>query len=278
MDLKLKGVFLILLESYLNGTKKEYSETKNNLEKLYKYYIVQNKIDEFNKLLGIEELALQKFDVDKIVDYSIKKNIRSSKSLYIGIVGRNNSGKGSITEYLKEKYDFIGEAFSERVKEVCAAYGYAPPFDRKLLIDIGRLYKEKYGHGAFLRADLVEYKKINKNYSERFLFEGIRSSPEAQELKDFQSTHVKSILIAVSTGEEKDKDQRIRYSRALKRHTYKDPQNDTVEEFGKFAKLDDDEGEEIDISMSLADFTVINKDDDFESTKKQLDKIIKTYL
>ncbi len=198
---------------------------------------------------------------------------REGRSIFIATVGRNNSGKGVVTNYLRERYGFLAYPLSDRVREMAAAFGEEAPLNREILIDVGRTVKEVFGAGVLISAAIHLFSELGR--VNKLLFDGLRVPGEAKELLAMTGDTTRVMIIGVSAGgDDFEADRHFRFERALGRGGPKDPKADSPEEFSAFCALDDREGSGIDETMEQATHTVVNSGS-IQSVHDQIDAIMK---
>ena len=137
--------------------------------------------------------------------------------MIIGLTGKNASGKGEAANYLKTK-GFIYYSLSDVIREEATKRNLEHSRDN--LINLGNELRKKFGT-SYLAKEINNKIKIqlNKNNSQNFVIDSIRSPYEAKELmknKDF-------LLVGVDAPVE------LRFKRLLERNRLGDAK--TLEEF-----------------------------------------------
>jgi len=127
--------------------------------------------------------------------------------MIIGLTGSLASGKGIVSDFLKEK-GFVYLSLSDELREI--AKERKVEITRKNLQDLGNLLRENFGAGVL--AEHVLNKIKNQKY-EKAVVDGIRNPAEIKvlkELKDF-------FLVSVDAPQEK------RFQRLVERNRESDP-------------------------------------------------------
>lgn len=181
------------------------------------------------------------------------------KQLIIGTVGEIASGKGTVTEYLKEKYSASSYRFS------------TPLFDilNRLCLEVNRdnlpalSLALRQAFGQDLLAEVLN-KEIAKDEHEIIVVDGIRREADMKYLKELEGFR----LVYVTA------DMKLRYERLTAR-TEKDDDQKSFEEFVK------DHSKETEVAIPIigqqADYTIINEGS-LEEFHQKIDEIIKKEL
>jgi dephospho-CoA kinase len=192
-----------------------------------------------------------------------------NEQLIIGITGTLGSGKGTVVEYLKTKYNFKHYSASGFITEEIECRGLEKTRENMRIVanDLREKFEPSY---------VIEqlYKKAENGFAETgnaySVLESIRS---VGEVKFLRAQPHKFYLLAV------DADPTVRYNRIVKRGSSKD--NVTCEKF-----LEDEQNEmndskpsgmQITECMKLADGLIMN-DANFEHLQTEVDKIIAPLL
>ncbi len=179
--------------------------------------------------------------------------------MLIGLTGRICAGKGTVSDYLKEK-GFSVYLTREEVTEEANRRGIDPI--RENLIILGRNTWETEGTSIFIRR-ILEKSKI-KNQRD-VVIDALRNPGEVEYLKSLGG-----ILIAVDAFED------IRYQRWLSRNRKGDTPD--FKEFRRMDAWDYNEGTllgyRVKVCMAMADFYLVNNST-LENFYAQLDQ---TYL
>jgi dCMP deaminase len=180
--------------------------------------------------------------------------------MIIGLTGSIGSGKGIVSDFLKEK-DFVYLSLSDELREI--AKEKKIELTRHNLQDLGNeLRKEK---GASVLAERVKNKIKTQKYI-NVIVDGIRNPAEIKSLRKLDNF----FLISV------DAPKKIRFERVKKRSRESDPL--TWEEFEKIDKRDfsekDKKGQQVGRCIKLADFKLIN-DKTLEDAEKKLEEILR---
>lgn len=122
--------------------------------------------------------------------------------MIVGITGFLASGKGVVSEYLKEK-GFIIYSCSDEIREECRKENIE--ITRDNLQKTGNLLREKYGPNILAKrlSDRIKLKGLENNY----VIESIRTEGEINELKKLSKFNLVFI----------DADEKTRYQRAKER-------------------------------------------------------------
>lgn len=184
--------------------------------------------------------------------------------IIIGITGTLGSGKGTVVEYLKEKYGFKHYSFPDFIQQEVIRRGL--PETRDSMRAVGNDLRATYGPGYI--AEQLYRAAVGDGGNA--VLESIRAVGEITTLRA-QSQPV--FILAV------DADPKVRYDRITARKSFKD--NISFEKF-----LADEASENIDTDpsemnlnacMALADARVTN-DSDIATLHTAIDKIIQPVL
>ncbi len=178
---------------------------------------------------------------------------------WIGIVGKNGSGKSTVCDHLKQQgFHFV--SLSDVVRSHANLNNL--PLDRDSLTNIANELKQENGIDYFARSSLQTIQE--KNY-DRVVFDSVRHPDEIQFLKQFNV-----FFIAIHSSIE------LRYQRISQRGK----QTDFVS-FDDFKRQDsyeasgDSFGQRILDAMSLCHVTINNDSDNVCNLLDQVDDIIK---
>ena len=180
--------------------------------------------------------------------------------MIIGLTGTKASGKGEVSEFLKEK-GFAYESLSDRVREVAKERGIEN-YTIKQLQDIGNELRAKHGKGVLA---IMTLKKLEGK--DRCVVDGIRNPGEISELKKREDF----VLIAV------DAPLKIRYKRLKSRGRESDPTT-SWEDFLKANRRDlgeneEEIGQQVKKCMEMADIKIINDNNSIEDLRKKIAEI-----
>jgi dCMP deaminase len=179
--------------------------------------------------------------------------------MIIGLTGTLSSGKGIVSNFLKEK-GFVYLSLSDEVREI--ARQNKIEITRKNLQDLANELRERNGAGFF--AEIVINKVINQQYK-KAVIDGIRNPAEIDVLKKLKNF----FLISV------DAQREIRFKRIVERNRESDPR--TWEDFLNVDNRDKGIGEKetgqgVGRCMGRADFILIN-DSTLEEAKKKVEEV-----
>lgn len=178
--------------------------------------------------------------------------------MIIGITGTKASGKGIVTEILKEK-GFVYSSTSDEVRKEAISRG-KPDYTIFDLQNIGNEIREKFGSEELVK------RCINQNDpTKKLVIDGIRNPGEIQEIKKLGG-----IIISVDAPEE------VRFKRLLERKRESDPKS--LEDFKKMESRDrgnkeSNTGQQVDKCIEMSDYQIIN-DSTLESLKTRVEYIL----
>jgi dCMP deaminase len=178
--------------------------------------------------------------------------------MIIGMTGTKASGKGIVTEILKEK-GFFYTSTSDQVRKEAAARGMAT-YTIADLQNIGNEIREKFGSEELIKRCLKE-----SEGKDNIVIDGIRNPGEIKEIKK-----VGGIMIAVDAAVE------LRFERLLSRKRESDPK--TLEAFKQMEARDrgnkeSETGQQVDKCMEMSDHLIIN-DTTLETLKTKIEYIL----
>ena len=179
--------------------------------------------------------------------------------MIIGLTGKNASGKGEVSNYLKSK-GFVCYSLSDVIREEATKRGLEHSRDN--LINLGNELREKFGPD-YLAKKINE--KIRISHVDDFVVDSIRSPFEAKELmknKDF-------LLLGIDSPIE------IRFRRLLERNRLGDAK--TLEAFKKQEErenLNNNVNQQLDKTLKLSQKTIVNNGSLAELHKK-IDNLLK---
>lgn len=178
--------------------------------------------------------------------------------MIIGLTGTLASGKGVVSDFLKEK-GFVYLSLSNEVREI--AKEKKIEITRENLQNSANQLRHEKGAGVF--AEIVKEKIINQQYS-KAVVDGIRNPAELEVLKKLKNF----FLVAVDAPKE------IRFKRMFERNRESDPK--TWEDFLKVDTRDlgeeDEKGQQVGKCMEKADFNLIN-DSSFDEAKAKVKEL-----
>ena len=163
--------------------------------------------------------------------------------MIIGLTGTKASGKGVLSEILKEK-GFAYSSTSDRVREEAVRRGIIN-YKIKDLQDIGNDLRQRFGKGILAKRTLEKLKNF-----EDIIIDGIRNLGEIEELKKH-----KAIIIAVDAPQEQ------RFERLVTRARESDPKD--WERFLEMenrdlGKNESDSGQQVLKCIEASDYKIIN--------------------
>lgn len=182
----------------------------------------------------------------------------------IGITGTLGSGKGTVVQYLKEKYGFKHYSSSGFINEEIARRNLPENRDNQQLV--ANELRAKHGSGYVAEQLYNRAKTAGGNA----IIESLRSTGEIETLRKLGSDFY---LLAV------DADQKTRYDRIIKRGSTKDGISYEKFQAQETVELNDTKagGMKILECMKMADGHVENNGD-VAALHEQIDKIIKPLL
>ena len=180
--------------------------------------------------------------------------------LVIGIAGNIGSGKGTIANYLVDKYKVQNLRYSSILQDILFRLHLS--FNRKNLATLGEVLRDVYGKDILSK---VLFKDIKKSNGDIFVVEGIRKKEEL----DYFRKNEDFIFLFI------DVEIKIRHQRVSSRNEKTDDCGKSFEEFmadhKRAADLD------MDKLKGDADF-IIDNNGTLDETMAQIDVIMKNKL
>ena len=165
-----------------------------------------------------------------------------NKKIILGFVGLPCAGKGTVIEYLVEKYGFFYTSTSDEIREVIRKRGQK--ITRDSLQRVAGQQRQKHGPDIWAKK---AWEKVKASKSSRAVVDSLRAIEEIEFLKKQPGFY----LAAVSAK------LKIRFQRMKERNREGDPQ--TWSEFVKMEERDRHaEGRSIDACLKMADFEIEN--------------------
>jgi dCMP deaminase len=184
--------------------------------------------------------------------------------MIIGLTGTLASGKGVISEFLKER-GFVYFSLSDELRELAMERGIE--LTRENLQNLGNLMREERGVGflAQLVCEKIKIKSIDK-----VVVDGIRNPGEILQLKKMPDF----VLISVDASPE------IRFKRIQERNREKDPK--TWEDFLKVDARDkgvgeNSSGQAVSECMNSAHYSIINEGN-LDNVNREVERVYNQIL
>lgn len=165
------------------------------------------------------------------------------KRVIVGLVGPIGSGKSSVAAFLVKK-GFVALRFSDPIKAEALSRG--EPIERKVLQDIGDLWREKYGLDYVSQLLLSQIKTSSNN---KFVIDGFRNPGEIVPFTKLPNF----ILIGLTAS------PKVRFNRLVRRkqsHDPKDWANFLKQEERDSGKNQPQHGQKARDSLALADIII----------------------
>ena len=177
--------------------------------------------------------------------------------IIIGLAGEMASGKGTVSEYLKSKYNSDSFRFSDTFRKILENLNLE--CSRKNMSDLSLVLRNTFGEDILAKSIA---KDVKKSKSEVVALDGVRRVEDIRYLKenpDFK-------LVFVET------DIETRHKRMMKRGENKGDNKKTFEDFKKDHAMDADS--RIKNLKNIAD-GVVDNNGTLEDLHKQVDELIK---
>ena len=182
------------------------------------------------------------------------------KKVVFGICGPIGSGKGTVTDWFKDR-GFITTSLSDEIRIELTSRGRE--ITRSSLQEVGNHLRESLGDTELAKR---AWKRINQGDNPKVVLESIRHPQEAKYLKDQGNFYLISVIA----------DQKVRFQRYMKRKNSEDETNwdQFLQEDTEEAKGHNGEhGQLVEETAKLADFVVDNSAS-LEETYSQLASIL----
>ena len=183
----------------------------------------------------------------------------------IGITGRSASGKGTVAEYLVEKYGYIHLSVREAIKEEVKKHLGRDSISRDELIDIANMIRKKHGADYFVLKLYEQAKELGQDC----IIESIRTVGEVEALREKEDF----LLLAVEAPLE------LRYER-VKTNSREEIENEISFEEFKAQDLRENTSElktiqNISKCVLMADAIIENEwEDDIDALHKEIDIVM----
>ncbi|MFH1291966.1 MAG: AAA family ATPase [bacterium] len=183
----------------------------------------------------------------------------NKRKIIIGIVGEISSGKTTLTNYLKTKYQADSARFSDCLRDILTRMHL--PQTRENMQDISKALRQQFGQEIISK---IITKDISGKKSNLVITEGIRRPKDTSFLKKTYPDNFYIIFIKTNN--------RSRYERLTQRSENPDDQTKTWEQFQAECQREA-ENEILDIAKQ-ADYVITNNDSQ-QDLFTQADEIIK---
>lgn len=191
------------------------------------------------------------------------KNMSSGNKVVIGLIGEKGSGKGTVSDYLVEKYGAVHYGTSKILRRTLEDLHL--PITRDNLVKLALVLKEGYGPTIVIDSLIQD---MEKNGSDILIADGIRMHGDVE---PFRKKYGDNFYLVYVTA-----DVRIRYERTKLRKEKEGEDKTTFEEFLS------EEGKLTEVSIheigKQADFTFDNSgtpDELKQNTDAMMEKILK---
>ena len=176
----------------------------------------------------------------------------------IGLAGRIGSGKGTIGEYLTEKYGAEGRRFSDILVDLLMRLHVSP--EREALQNMGATLRSQFGDDVLVHA---LQKDLEEAASDLVMVDGVRYPNEVEMLRGFEN----SLLFFM------DAPMEVRFERVRIRGE----KGESKIDYDEFLRAEERETERyLDQIKETADYQIDNSGS-FEDLYKQVDKALKEH-
>jgi dephospho-CoA kinase len=182
-----------------------------------------------------------------------------TNKIIIGLVGQMASGKGTVAEFLKEKYEADFFTFSTPLRDTLKRLHQETT--RENLQNVSTVLRQLFGQDLLAK---IIAKDVEASQKQITVIDGIRRFSDIEFLKNFPGF----ILARVAA------DDKIRYERLIARAQNQGDKQKTFEEF----LIDHQRETELEIPKVMAEAQEeINNNSDFPTLHSQIDAIISKY-
>ncbi|MFZ2188996.1 MAG: AAA family ATPase [Candidatus Moraniibacteriota bacterium] len=184
------------------------------------------------------------------------------RKIIIGLIGEKGAGKGTVSDYLLEKYGAVHFGTSKILRRTLEDLHL--PVTRDNLIKLALVLKEGYGPSVIIDSLIQD---MEKSESDIIIADGIRMHGDVE---PFQKKYQENFYLVYVTA-----DLKLRYDRTKARKEKEGEENATLEQFLE------EEGKLTEISIHeigrRADFKM-NNNGTAEELKKQTDEMMEKLL
>jgi len=181
------------------------------------------------------------------------------RKIIIGLIGEKGAGKGTVAEYLLEKYGAVHFGTSKILRRTLEDLHL--PVTRDNLVKLALVLKEGYGPSVIIDSLIQD---MEKSDADLIIADGIRMHGDVE---PFQKKYGENFYLAYVTA-----DLRLRFERTKARKEKEGEENATLEQFLE------EEGKLTEISIHeigrVAQFKM-NNNGTSEELKKQTDEMMK---
>lgn len=183
--------------------------------------------------------------------------MKTNKKIILGVVGEIGSGKTTVTEYIKKKYQAQSFKFSDMLRDILNRLYLAET--RENMQILSTVLRKNFSEDIMSKVIMQDAQNCQNKF---IITEGIRRPSDTVYLKRLKNFYILAIETKAS----------LRYQRLVKRSENPDDQNKTWLEFKKEAQAEAEQ--EIKKVAQEADFTVDNNGS-FDVLYQQIDQVIK---
>lgn len=176
--------------------------------------------------------------------------------IVLGLVGELAGGKGTITDYLKEKHGAASFRFSDPLRESLEIYDLET--SRENMQNISTILRENFGENLLAKAMAKKARESDENL---IIIDGVRRFTDIENLTKLPEFH----LVFITA------DNKTRYERYIKRNENPGDDSVTMEEFEKMQTAEADQ--QIPEVGKQAEFTIKNNGT-FDELYRQIEEIL----
>lgn len=182
-----------------------------------------------------------------------------NKKIIIGLVGEMAGGKGTVSDYLKEKYNASSYTFSQMLRDILNRLYLE--ISRENLIKLSEILRKDFGQNLMAK---TMARDVKNDSNKIIIVDGVRRMEDVE----FLEKNDNFILVSVKT------DLKIRYERLLKRSQNK---GDNKKTYKEFVADHEKETEKIIPEIMKTANKEINNDKTLKELHDQIDILIKKY-
>jgi dephospho-CoA kinase len=183
----------------------------------------------------------------------------NNNKIILGFTGFIASGKGTVAQYLNEKYNAPTYRFSTMLRKMLDVIFV--PHTRDNIVKTSEFIRNTFGEDIMAK---TMQKQVENDPAKLIVVDGIRRMADIEYLKTMQGF----VLVQIDATPE------IRYERLIKRSENADDKTKTYEEF----LADHERSTEVSIKETVQHATeIIDNNGSIDELKRQLDKLVQKY-
>lgn len=176
--------------------------------------------------------------------------------IVVGLIGELAAGKGTITKYLKDKYDAASFRFSDSLRETLNIFDL--DVSRENMQNISTLLRNNFGENILAKAIA---KKVKNSTNQIIIIDGVRRHTDLENLGDLPGFY----LIYVTAK------QKTRHQRYVKRN---ENANDDKMTFAEFEKKEQAEADRQIPEVAKSAKFKLDNNGSFEDLYRQVEDVL----